>query len=180
MLTPLGARLLLALPLDEVGGGLVDPLDLLGTAARETIGRLQDSGSAIERLAILEQTVGRRIAASRPVPRDLVWACRRIKLDAGRTSVGALATAIGCSRKHLTTRFRREFGMAPKLLARVLRFSHALHVLARGPVESWAELALDCGYADQAHLSREFREFAGSPPAAFSSRQLPDEGGLVD
>lgn len=180
MLTPLGARQLLALPLDEVDGSLMDPLALFGAEARETIGRLQDSFSRTERLAILEQMVERRIAASRPVPRDLAWAWRRLQDDAGRISVSALAAEIGCSRKHLTVRFRREFGMSPKLLARVLRFSRVMQQLARGHTESWAELAARCGYADQAHLTREFREFAGSPPAAFSSRRLPDEGGFVD
>ena len=70
--------------------------------------------------------------------------------------------------------------MPPKLLGRVLRFSHVMQRLARGDAESWADLAARCGYADQAHLTREFREFAGSPPAAFSSRMLPDEGGFVD
>ncbi len=180
MLTPLGARQLLALPLDEVGGSLVDPLALFGAEARETIGRLQDSSSQIECLVILEQMVERRIAASHPVPRDLAWAWRRLQDDAGRTNVSALAAKIGCSRKHLTVRFRREFGMPPKLLARVLRFSHVMQLLARGHTESWAELAARCGYADQAHLTREFREFAGSPPAAFSARKLPVEGGFVD
>lgn len=181
MLTPLGARQLLGLPLDEVGGSLMDPLALFGAEARETIGRLQESFSQAERLAVLEQMVERRIAASRPVPGDLVWALQRLQADAGRISVSALAAEIGCSRKHLTSRFSREFGMSPKLLGRVLRFSHAMHLLAHGHArESWAELAAGCGYADQSHLTREFREFAGSSPAAFSSRQLPDEGGFVD
>jgi len=180
MLTAPGARQFLGLPLDEVGGSLIDTLALFGAEARETIERLQDSSSQAERLAILEQMVERRIAASRPVPRDLAWAWRRLQANAGRISVNTLAAEIGCSRKHLAVRFRREFGMPPKLLARVLRFSHVMRQLACGQAESWAELAARCGYADQAHLTREFREFAGSPPAAFSSRKLPDEGGFMD
>lgn len=180
MLTPLGARRLLALPLDEVGGSLADPLDLLGALACEAIGRLRECTSPAQHLAILRQLVERRIAASEPVARDLSWAWRRLQEDAGRISVGALATEIGCSRKHLAVRFRREFGMSPKLLARVLRFSRVMRMLAHGRAESWAGLAAACGYADQAHMSREFREFAGSPPASFSSRALPDHGGFVD
>jgi AraC-like DNA-binding protein len=52
--------------------------------------------------------------------------------------------------------------------------------MRRDRVASLAELASDCCYADQAHLTRDFCEFAGSPPADFLRRQLPDEGGFVD
>ena len=68
--------------------------------------------------------------------------------------------------------------MAPKLFARVARFDHAVALLRRDRVASLAELAGACGYADQAHLTRDFCEFAGSPPAAFLRRKLPDDGGF--
>jgi AraC-like DNA-binding protein len=45
---------------------------------------------------------------------------------------------------------------------------------ARGPAISWADVAADCGYADQAHLIREFRQFAGSTPARFLREVLND------
>jgi AraC-like DNA-binding protein len=51
--------------------------------------------------------------------------------------------------------------------------------MRRGNVRSLAELADFCGYADQAHLTRDFGEFAGAPPAAFLRRALPDEGGFA-
>jgi AraC-like DNA-binding protein len=181
MLTPLGARRLLGFPLDEVGDRLIDPAEFLGTAARETIDRLQEANSQTGRLAVLERAMERMLAvADRSLPRDLVWALQRLQASSGRIGVAALAGQLGCSRKHLSVRFRREFGMPPKLFARVLRFDHALRMLRREPVASWAGLADACGYADQAHLARDFREFAGSPPTAFLCRRLPDEGGFVD
>jgi AraC-like DNA-binding protein len=181
MLTPLGARRLVGAPLDEIGDRLIDPADLFGAAASEMIDRLQEAPSHTDRLAILEQEMTRRLALSgSPLPRDLAWAMRRLESSRGRVAVNALAAELGCSRKHLTVRFRQEFGMAPKLFARVVRFDHAVRRLRQGRVASWAELASACGYADQAHLTRDFSEFAGSPPAAFAERMLPDEGGFVD
>jgi AraC-like DNA-binding protein len=181
MLTPLGARLLLGFPLDEVGNQLIDPADLFGAAARETIERLQEANSHAGRLAILEQEIARRLGLSvSSVPRGLVWALQRLQASAGGVGVASLAKELGWSRKHLTVCFRREFGMPPKLFARVLRFDHAIRLLRRDQVTSWAELADACGYADQAHLIRDFRAFAGSPPVSFMRRKLPDEGGFVD
>jgi AraC-like DNA-binding protein len=70
--------------------------------------------------------------------------------------------------------------MAPKVYARVLRFDHAVRRLRAGRAGGWVDLALCCGYADQAHLAREFRALSGLPPSAFARRLLPDGGGVVD
>jgi AraC-like DNA-binding protein len=70
--------------------------------------------------------------------------------------------------------------MSPKFFARVARFDRAVELMRRDRVASLAELAGDSGYADQAHLTRDFCEFAGSPPAAFLRRKLPNEGGFAD
>jgi AraC-like DNA-binding protein len=181
MLTPFGARRPLGFPLDEIGDRLIDPGDLFGAAARDVTERLQETNSSAGRLAFLEQEMTRRLALARDGPsRDLVWALRRLEATCGRIGVAALAKELGCSRKHLTVGFRREFGMSPKLFARVTRFDHAVQLLRRDRVASLADLACACGYADQAHLTRDFREFAGGAPTAFLRRKLPDEGGFVD
>jgi AraC-like DNA-binding protein len=54
------------------------------------------------------------------------------------------------------------------MLARIVRFQRAL--AARGP---WAEVAQGCGYYDQAHLIRDFREFSGLSPAAYRAADHP-------
>jgi AraC-like DNA-binding protein len=180
MLTPLGARLLIGFPLSEIGDLMIDPIDLFGGLARETGERLQERNAEEGRLAVLEAMIERRLAAScrGPAP-DLMHAAQRLQTSGGRIAIADLAAEIGCSRKHLTMRFTKEFGIAPKMLCRVLRFSRALRALRRGALMSLAELADFCGYADQAHLTRDFTEFAGAPPAAFLRRALPDEGGFT-
>jgi AraC-like DNA-binding protein len=180
MLTPLGARLLLDFPLNEVGDLMIDPRDLFGALARETVDRLQGRNAEESRLAILEAMIEQRLAtARRKPPRDLAHAAQRLQASGGRIAIADLAAEIGCSRKHLTVRFTREFGIAPKALCRVLRFDRALHALRDGALSNIAELADFCGYSDQAHLTRDFTEFVGAPPAAFMRRALPDNGGFA-
>jgi AraC-like DNA-binding protein len=180
MLTPLGARLFVGFPLAEIGDKLIDPIDLFGASAHEMCERLMESNSEERRLAILDAAMTRRLATPRrTLPDDLVFAARRLQASGGRIAVAALAAEIGCSRKHLTQRFAREFGIAPKLLARVLRFDRALRAARCGAIASLAELADACGYSDQAHLTRDFTQFAGAPPTAFLRRALPDEGGFA-
>jgi AraC-like DNA-binding protein len=78
--------------------------------------------------------------------------------------VGSLATELGYSRKHLIALFRDQVGIAPKLFARLVRFDRVMSEARSGRSRSWAELALACGYYDQAHLVRDVRHFTGLTP----------------
>lgn len=72
-----------------------------------------------------------------------------------------------CSRKHLATRFREHVGLPPKLVTRMLRFRHAVDLMLSSPKATIAEVAATCGYYDQAHLDRDFRDFAATTPTAY-------------
>jgi AraC-like DNA-binding protein len=91
-----------------------------------------------------------------------------------RFAILALAAETGWSSRHLTSRFRTEIGLTPKAAARVIRFTRTRQLLSAqadaGQIQL-AELAVTCGYFDQAHLAREFRTLAGCPP----SRWLAEE-----
>ncbi|WP_174531147.1 helix-turn-helix domain-containing protein, partial [Micromonospora maritima] len=116
-----------------------------------------------------------RLAATDPVDGRLLAAWRRLQGAGGAVSVAALADEVDWSRRHLAVRFRREFGLPPKTVARLLRFERAYASLGRTldarpaagpPAAGWAERAARWGYYDQSHLIREFQEFAGATPAA--------------
>jgi AraC-like DNA-binding protein len=78
------------------------------------------------------------------------------------TSIGAVAERVGWSRSHLVKRFHREIGLPPKSVARLSRFRYALGLLETS--RPLAVVAAVAGYADQAHMTREFRGFTGSTP----------------
>jgi AraC-like DNA-binding protein len=180
-LTLPGARRLLGRPLNELGDRMIALTELLGPRADEILGRIIEAPSPIVRLALLEAALEARIAESDDRgARDLEWAWNLQHARGGQVPVAELADAIGCSRKHLSVRFDREFGLSPKLLARIMRFDHAIRIVRYGEVTSWSDLAAQCGFADQAHMAREFVAFAGDPPTALLRRRLPDEGGFVD
>ena len=79
--------------------------------------------------------------------------------------IGRIYDQLGRSRRHLAARFREQVGLPPKTVARIMRFNRAISTL-RGEA-ALAEVAFECGYYDLAHLTRDFREFAGTSPAAF-------------
>lgn len=84
--------------------------------------------------------------------------------------VAEIAKEVGISSRQLQRRFRAAVGMAPKRFVRVLRFARAWQEASMRPPEGWAELAVEYGFADQAHLVREFRAFgAAAPTRVFTS-----------
>ena len=74
--------------------------------------------------------------------------------------------ALGIGDRQLRRRFADAVGYGPKTLERVLRFQRFLGLAAREARPDLAWLALEAGYADQAHLTRECTRLAGLPPAA--------------
>jgi AraC-like DNA-binding protein len=79
--------------------------------------------------------------------------------------VDQLAEAVGLSERQLHRRCREAFGYGPKLLARIVRFQRFLKSADAAWIRPIAHLAADCGYADQAHLTREVKQLSGLPPA---------------
>jgi AraC-like DNA-binding protein len=94
----------------------------------------------------------------------------------GTLDIGGLAHDVGWSHKHLIDQFRDQLGGPPKLLGRVLRLKRAIKLIGQSKQPRWAELALQCGYFDQSHLIREFRQLAGCTPEEYLGLQLPYGG----
>ncbi|MGH3802026.1 MAG: helix-turn-helix domain-containing protein, partial [Pseudonocardiaceae bacterium] len=174
-LTPLGARVLFGLPAGELATTVVDLSTLLGPVAGELVDRLRSARTWTERFLELDRalaSIAEQGERDAPAP-ELGWAWRRLTACHGRVGVGALATEVGWSRRHLGERFRREFGLTPKVAGRVMRFEVAHHMLQAGARPGLAEVAARCGYADQAHLTREWRELAGCTPSTWLAEELP-------
>jgi AraC-like DNA-binding protein len=165
-LTPAGARALLGVPAAALDATV--PLDdLLHPADRGLASRISETADWGRRGRLLLQALSRRLGEAslvEPVP-EVREAWRLLHASSGAVPVSQVAAHVGWSPRHLGQRFRAETGVTPKAVARVARFQRARGYLVRG--SSPAEVAARCGYADQAHLTREWRALCGSPPAAW-------------
>jgi AraC-like DNA-binding protein len=84
--------------------------------------------------------------------------------------VGDVQRASGCSPARFIERYRAACGLAPKRHAALMRFNALLQVaggVAACAPPAWAAAASDVGYADQAHMNREFRRFTGLAPGEY-------------
>jgi AraC-like DNA-binding protein len=85
------------------------------------------------------------------------------------TSISKVTDAIGLSAKRFIERFKIEVGLTPKRYCRIRRFQRAVTLASRGCHVEWTQVALDCGYFDQAHFNHDFRSFAGLTPTEYQS-----------
>jgi AraC-like DNA-binding protein len=92
---------------------------------------------------------------------------------AGRARIDAIAGRSGTTTRQLQRRFKDRVGVAPKVLARILRFQRTLlHRASGGPSRTdWVRVAVECGYADQSHLIRDYAAFAGDTPASLRAAE---------
>jgi AraC-like DNA-binding protein len=183
-LTPLGARGLFGMPASELAAKVVHLDQLRGRWAGELVERLAEAPGWPDRFAVLDDVLG-SMAAPAGLPERapaVAHAWEAVVEGGGTLDVRSLADEVGWSRRHLTEQFRSEFGLGPKVLSRVARFQQARKLLQRGPA-SLADVAVACGYTDQAHMTKEWRRLAGAPPRAWlEAENLPfvqDDGPLV-
>jgi AraC-like DNA-binding protein len=186
-LRPLGARSLLGQPAGELADTDVPAEAILGGVCAELRDRLRAAPGWPERFAILDEILLRLMGAglkgagmtreAREVAPEVAWTWRQLLRAGGMVRVSELAAETGWSGRHLTSRFRAEIGLTPKAAARVIRFHRARHLLvqeltAPGGEFRLADLAVTCGYFDQAHLAREFRALAGCPPSQWLAEEF--------
>lgn len=166
-LTPLAARMIFRVPMHELARRVVAVEDVFGREARLFDEQLEEARTWPERFDLVERALVARLDAVAPPPPDIEWMWRRLRAAHGRVRIAELASELGCSRKHVASRFREHVGLPPKLVARMLRFRHTIELMDERPDRSLTELALAGGYYDQAHLDRDFRDLAGTTPTAY-------------
>lgn len=178
-LTPIGAQLIAGMPAHELANRVIHLEDVFGPGAVELTNRIETAPDWETRFDLVEAHIFKRLASARRVDEGVAWAYSQLGQSNGLVSIGALSSALGWQHRRLIERFRQDVGLPPKQVARIMRFSRAAEMLDSQENPCLADIAAVCGYFDQAHFSREFREFAGSTPSQFLGRLIPN-GGLLD
>ena len=112
----------------------------------------------------LQPIIAEWLAAAQTLDAVAVAAARAIADAGGRMVIRELAASLSLSPRQLRRRFAREVGLSPKEFARARRVRRAFVEALREMKSRWSQLSTEVGFADQAHLIREFREVFGLPP----------------
>lgn len=117
------------------------------------------------RLKRVSQVLEERMRASGRPDAVISAAVDAIRAQHGCARIGDLARSLAIGERRLQRKFEREVGLTPKRWARIIRFQAAFEASSNTVREAWVDLAARFGYADQAHMVREFAEFTGVAPS---------------
>lgn len=170
LLTPWGARALLAASGAELAGRIVNASDVLGAWGDDLVERLGEATSWEQRFATLDALFESRLLEALPEQR-LKGAWDRLLDSHGGRPIYAIAAEIGWSRRHLAQVFADEIGLSPKTIARIARYERAGRLIREGG--DLAGVAAESGYVDQAHLGRDWVAITGRSPRAWVRHELP-------
>ena len=158
------------------------PVDAVWQRSLDRIrNRAGDTASAAETLRVVEEELRARLTVAPSRGLNLVRLTgERLAASHGAVPIAALTDAAGVSGTHLAMQFKSHVGVTPKRVARIYRFARLiLSVDPLHPVD-WSAVAHTAGYFDQAHFTREFKDFTGHTPTEYLAlrRRFPAEQGF--
>jgi len=163
-----GAFPFLVFPCGELHNLNISLADLWGERkASELLSLLSDASTAEMKFQILEKWL--IMVASRPLRLRpaVTFALSEFQRDPALPRCGKMAERVGFSQRRFIQIFRDEVGLTPKLFCRVQRFQEVIKAIGTRETVDWLDLALSCGYFDQAHFIHDFQEFSSLTPREY-------------
>jgi len=166
-----GVRLRPAASAGPARGGLVELRDQIvdlatldANFATRLLGAAEADADGLYPTALFELLKGE--IENWPIDAPSASAVAALEASAGSVRIESLAAVAGLPWRSFQERFLRNVGLPAKTFARLQRLQAAIHLLdARGAAPALAELALDAGFSDQPHATRELRRLTGLTPA---------------
>lgn len=168
---PGGAAPFLPLPASELDNEVVSLETLWGAAAADLREQLLAAALPESRFRILEQFLLARLAQERESRPAVSFALSAFQVARARPSIAEITEQLGLNPKRFIHLFREEVGLTPKRFCRVLRFQEVLRLIEQGQQIEWADIALGCGYYDQAHFIHDFQDFSGLSPQSYLAQR---------
>jgi AraC-like DNA-binding protein len=166
-----GARPFLRVPASELNGSVVPLESLWGNSAAELRDRLLVAASPESKFQVLEEWLLQRAGGGLARHPAVTFAVREFSMAPGERTIAAVSGQAGFSARRFIQIFREEVGLTPKLYCRIRRFRRVLGRIGSGGEVRWTDIALACGYYDQAHFIHDFHAFSGINPSQYLARR---------
>lgn len=156
-------------PVSHFSGKILDVAEYWGERGGEIVGAVLGAGDEDVRHRLVEEFLRSLDPVPNETARRVGAMAESIATDRSITSVEELCRRHDLNVRGLQRLFARYIGVNPKWVIQRYRLHEAAEQLAGNP-GSQAGLAVELGYADQAHFVRDFKAVVGVSPAAYARR----------
>jgi AraC-like DNA-binding protein len=165
---PGGFRPFFGRAVSELTDRMVALEEVFGPDARSLAAEALGERNPVAAFGVVQSFLVRRLPERDPTVELVRRIADRVATDREITRVAQIAEAFGLGPRSLQRLFDDYVGVSPKWMIQRYRLHEAAERIAAGAVGHWADLALELGYADQAHFIRDFRRMVGRSPADYA------------
>ena len=164
---PGGAHPFFKFPITEIQDKVIELDEIWGRSIDFIWEQLMMASTPQQKFCILEQHFLKQLDGIEGQNSIIIHALKLLQDTANELPVRSIAEEVGISHKHLIRTFDKIVGIKPKLLSRIYKFQKAIHLIGNKKRLRWTSLAYECGYYDQAHFIKEFKNFSGINPSSY-------------
>jgi AraC-like DNA-binding protein len=168
---PWGARHFFDEPIQNFLDQTIHAEKLWGDNSALIINKIKTCANLDERFLVVQQFLLDRLNEFQKNDTSLDDAIKLIRNSKGQLSIEEACSKSGYSKKQLERKFLASVGTTPKIFSRISRFLNICQHLEDQKNKSLTELTHECGYYDQAHFIKEFKEFSGFTPKEFFEKE---------
>jgi len=161
------------IPACEAEGKSVSLEDVWPGSAGELRERLLAASSVPAMFRLVEAYLFRQLVRPLSLHPAVTYAVQELQAATQNAKIAAVTDHIGLSARRFIELFRHQVGLTPKVFSRVRRFQHVLQVIRETRDIDWVDVALTCGYYDQAHFIHDFQSFSGLTPRSYKAAATP-------
>lgn len=176
---PCGLFRFMHLPLEELGNQRVSTSGLGGIFNDSFAERLGEKPLLQDRIKLAESFLIQALGTTESIEKQMTYAVERINLSKGKLPIHSLTEDICLCQRHFERKFKHYTGYTPKEYSRIIKFRNAVDLLRAAPSNHLLSVAIEAGYYDTAHLSKEVKALSGSTPNSFLSLSMPEDTTLT-
>lgn len=162
-----GAARFFDLPYEKIVDRVVDFAAFEPAFSAAIHERISRCATHDERVATMIAVLEERLTQESKEDIFVRQACQYIVTSDGEYSVQDLVRLIGFSERQLERKFKKQVGLTPKTLSRIMRFQKFMAMTREGDAPTLTDAAAACGYYDQSHFIRDFTRFSGVSPMKY-------------
>jgi AraC-like DNA-binding protein len=163
---PYAIPALFAMPANELTNQMLTLNLLLGRTGNELAESIFTSNNFLERVGLMVRFLTKQIRLTKQLDGKIINAVHAINVQNGNTNTESLSKTVFLSQRQFERKFKEMVGFSPKSYAKIVRFEYAKNCFETNP-QSLTDIAISCGYYDQAHFNHDFKTLCGYSPKEY-------------